>query len=105
MSGTAPGYSGGCGQRLRRPGRTDGPAHVIRPRGGTVPRVRAAIARDVERVVVVANELRRIVVRRERGAGAALAGLWAERRVGAEDRGAVHRLPVELEVVVPQEVA
>src|SRR5579871_713047 len=88
-----------------RPGRGDGPAGVLRPQVARVPGVGAAIASYIYGVVVMANELVRIVPRFERDALTAVPCLGAECRVLGELRGAVVGLQVELESVVPQVLA
>src|SRR5690349_7958681 len=66
------------GSGLGRPGGRDDPAHVVGPQRRRVERVGAAVAGDVDVVVVVPDVAGRVVVRHERVALAVHPGLRAE---------------------------
>src|SRR6185312_2605707 len=87
------------------PGGGGQPGRVRSPLRGRVPGVRTAVAGDVAGVVVVPDELARIVQRLQGVAGPAVAHLRTEGRVLGELAGAVVGFEVELEVVVPDVVA
>ena len=85
------------------PSRGDDPAHVVRPRGGTVPHVVSTVAGKGERVAETPEIFHWVVVGRERGSCPVLPRCRAESGIGQEEGSTAQRLQVELEIGVPQE--